>query len=166
MSHDKTKKELTNKAKEFIYKKYPHLTNPISGSNPVIDFELLDLCEWFYEFTQHELSESKGEIERLDKDNDVLHESNFNSCTEIDALKSKLSEKDKEIEALRETIEQQSELIKHKSQQTFTLYEENNALREGISGINNKLKRLDPFSFTLPITLIESLLNPSNEKGV
>ncbi len=37
-------------AKDFIYGKYPHLKLPSSGKNPIVDFELDTLCEWFEEY--------------------------------------------------------------------------------------------------------------------
>ncbi len=41
-------KEIT--AKDFIYGKYPHLKHPQEGSNPIIELELDEICNWLNEF--------------------------------------------------------------------------------------------------------------------
>ncbi len=37
-------------AKEFIYNEYPHLTHPLEGENPLVDFKLTTLIELFEKY--------------------------------------------------------------------------------------------------------------------
>jgi len=61
---------------EFVYSKYPHLKNTREGKNPIIDFELYDLCDWLKEYSDLTNAKLVEENERLMKINLIKNKLN------------------------------------------------------------------------------------------
>jgi chromosome segregation ATPase len=164
MSHDKTKEEILTEAtgKEGIY-----LTRgSINGSDALYAME-----EYAVQQTkslQHQLTQAKGEIERIMEDNNKEQQAIYKMYVEerdkSTSLQSLLTQKDKEIEAVTKQLEETQSDRDNLRLINIDLQGEIEALRVGVNWVLTQY--IDHVNDSDEITEpLESLLNPSNEKG-
>jgi len=149
MSQDKTKEEiLLESYNEFFKTKYTSL----EGICNINWEDFINFCYYFYE---HQLTQAKGEIERLKQELiDSASDDHYNyivGCNnEINRLESLLTQKDKENERLEKLnafdVAQLSDKIREQQKEN--------------EGLRAELK-----SYNAMKDCWKSLLNPSNEKG-
>lgn len=123
---------------------------------------------------QHQLTQAKGEIERLKEDNEQYAEEHEKSCNvthnlhllandkraEVIKLQSLLTQKDKEIAELKESENDFVLACNDYSDEVKELKKEIEALREGIESV------IEKSAIQWINNDLTKLLNPSNEKGV
>lgn len=97
-----------NREKEFIYSKYPYLKNPIEGDNPIVDFELNNLCSLFKEYTN-----------KIYHENNILKSNHKISLDENKYLKQKLLKISDQLDMCKLAHQEDINLFKeHTTQQT------------------------------------------------